>query len=207
MFPWIEHHHTVCCSAHISLLSTRRSVFVTRSILMWHLIKVSPFDALPPSVCIVLQTCSCSLSPPPSFSRSLFPSLPLFSVSSLSVLSYTLSLSLTCSHSCSLALLLFLSPSPLSLSLYCLTTSLYLYWLTLSLSLPFRHIGHVGWDPNTGFDVSQLLHICIQIDSQNGQRRYTAKLNSQPCLSKNIFWGETVNRNNPDSTPRKKGWK
>lgn len=28
-----------------------------------------------------------------------------------------------------------------------------------------RHIGHVGWDPNTGFDVSILLS-CISYDSE-----------------------------------------
>ena len=150
-----------------------------------------------------------SLSPSLIFSLS-FPLPPsLLCLFSLCIVLHPLSLPHLLSFllSRALALPLSLSSLSLSLSLYCLTTSLYLYWLTLSLSLPFRHIGHVGWDPNTGFDVSQLLHICIQIDSQNGQRRYTAKLNSQPCLSKNIFWGETVNRNNPDSTPRKKGWK
>ena len=139
MFPWIEHHHTVCCSAHISLLSTRRSVFVTRSILMWHLIKVSPFDALPPSVCIVLQTCSCSLSP---LSLPLPHFLALFSPPSLSSLSLLSLYCLTPSLSPSLALILALSRSCssslplLSLSLSVLSYNFSLPVLTYTLPLP-----------------------------------------------------------------------
>lgn len=31
-----------------------------------------------------------------------------------------------------------------------------LTWAEIVFFCSFRHIGHVGWDPNTGFDVSNL---------------------------------------------------
>ena len=176
MWPWITPSRSLTSLTYFTSMDPMLSLWCPLSLSLYcltnllHPLSLSLSLPLPPSFLSVLsykRTHALSLLPPSLLSLyCLTPSLSLWRSLVLSLsLSFFLSLSLS-----SFSLLLPHS-LPLSLlrSLYCLTPSFYLYWLTLSLSLPFRHIGHVGWDPNTGFDVSQLLHvhmnICIQVDS------------------------------------------